>query len=113
MPLEFNPRRCSICGQNSRRGGDEDFSRDTYFIDCDRCGLYHLTLGAHYNIGTMKPALRPFLQCATRQASEAGRSLRLDQENIEIYAQEHENSGIPENIEKFLVFLRNRFPRPG
>lgn len=85
---QHNPERCPLCGGPLR-------------------GVAALpqSLGAD---------CRRFVCCATRQNSEAGRRPpRLTAETTESLCSEHGNTSIPENIERFLVFVRNRCPRPG
>jgi hypothetical protein len=101
---------CRLCGHNTRNGGVADFDRDIYFFDCERCGLYHMTFEAYFNAGTMETA---FLRTATRQAFEGtGAPLRLTAGNLDVLPREHENTSIPENVEKFLSYIRNKCPRP-
>jgi|ERR1017187_3545225 hypothetical protein len=102
--------KCRLCGQSTRRGGVADFAREIYFFDCERCGLYHMTFEAYFNAGTMETV---FLQAATRQAFEVtGAPLRLTAENLDVLPREHEDTSIPENVEKFLSYIRNKCPRP-
>lgn len=101
---------CRLCGQGIRRGGVADFARGIYYFECNRCGLYHMTFQAYFNAGTMETV---YLQAASRQAFEAARiPLLLTTENLEVLPREHENTSIPENVEKFLSYVRAKCPRP-
>src|SRR5579862_844073 len=61
----------------------------------------------------MDEELKIWLQCAARQASEMKRSLLLTRANVDVLGQGHSKTSIPENLEKFLTYTRNRRPRPG
>ena len=112
----INVDRCVLCGRNTRNGGVKNFNPDIYFFDCELCGPYHITFQAYFNVQTIAEDLKPFLRCATRQAFEtsAGQNpLLLTTDNIDILPHEHENTSIPENLEKFLSYIRSKCPRPG
>jgi len=57
---------------------------------------------------------RTYLRAATRQASEAKRTILLQSDNIDsLIQEEHERTRIPQNIDKLLQFIALRCPRPG
>lgn len=101
---------CRLCGRNTRKGGVADFDRDISFFDCERCGLYQMTFEAYFNVRSMEAGL---LRAATRQTFEMKKApLLLTAENIDVLTRERENTSIPENVEKFLSYIRNKCPRP-
>ena len=105
---EVNIQRCTLCGQQPESGGLIDFDRRIYGFVCNRCGKYQVTAEACNELGDIR-----LLRCATRQASEAGRTVLLTTRNLKSLASEHEDASIPRNLDKFLHFLAIRCPRPG
>src|SRR5262249_23645423 len=56
---------------------------------------------------------RSLVGSATRQASLYATPLLLRQEDLDRIVEERERTTIPENVEKILLYIQHRCPRPG
>jgi hypothetical protein len=87
-------------------GGTE---KGFYRMRCRRCGEYEITDHAYQDIEEQSP----FLQAAARQEFEAGRRLRISNDNLQRLIAEHSSTDIPQNTDKLLNFISRRCRRPG
>lgn len=107
--------RCKLCGLNLETGAQSGLERGAakdvgyYKLRCRRCGHYEITLEAFNDLRD----LSPFLQCATRQEYEAGRCLRIGNDNWQGLIDEHSSTDIATNRDKLLTYILRRCPRPG
>ncbi len=112
--MTTDPHNCAICdwpasGVKMRNAGDVD----GLVIECPRCGRYELigpeAIDQSFNWSS---ELRNPLSCAARQASEAGRPIRIMGKNAADLARPHTNSRVADNQERLLREIAKRAVRP-
>jgi hypothetical protein len=82
----------------------------TFTCQCRRCGTYDITLEASQDIPM---TVSPYLQAASRQASESGQRVLIKNSNWKQLIAEHGQTTISENIQKLLLHVMRRTRRPG
>jgi len=101
--------RCKLCAANLLAPIMGDV-RVTFTCQCRRCGTYDITLEAYQDIPL---TVSPYLQAASRQASEGGIKLLITTKNWKRLIAEHDQTAISENIQKLLLHVMRRTRRPG
>jgi len=101
--------RCKLCGSNLLAPVMGDVSA-TFTCQCRRCGTYDITFEAYQDIPL---AVSPYLRAASRQASESGQRLVITTRNWMRLIAEHDQTAIPENIQKLLLHVMRHTRRPG
>src|SRR5205085_2332635 len=74
---------------------------------------YSMQFMAEVNAKSMDARVKLFVSAATRQAFEFGPPLLLSADNLEQIGEERERTTIPQNVDKFLAYIRLKCPRPG
>jgi hypothetical protein len=86
---------------------------EVWTVECPQCGKYEIDgASAGWNLNQLPPALRGALSCATRQSSEFGRIIRIDDRNLSLIPEGHNNTSVSGNIDKLLRLIAAR-SRPG
>jgi nucleoside 2-deoxyribosyltransferase len=100
---------CPICNRDVKvRDVDQ-----SVFVDGPQCGRFFLTLAGYSDILNMESDQRSALSCATRQASEDGRSLTIpSKENAKDFAESHSHTRVAENQMRLLREVAKRAKRP-
>jgi hypothetical protein len=122
-PSMSNLVNCVICGR-SRENGFQPYC-DWVFEDgpspvpaqeanCQQCGQYYLlgSLNDYYMADLVDTPKKTALSCATRQASESGKPLRLTRENAAKFAGAHVETRVSDNMDNLLRWIAKRAPRP-
>ncbi|MGH9343469.1 MAG: TFIIB-type zinc ribbon-containing protein [Terriglobia bacterium] len=102
-------QQCPICGETS---DITDTNRDTYLIDCPRCGKFEIAWEATVS-GATPDILPQYLSAGARQATEAGRRLKIIPENLREIAELHQRTTVSEKLNKLLEFLAKKTKVPG
>lgn len=111
--------RCFICGSptdfDKANPPDVPTLEDTeQWITCPVCGKYGLDHYLLRNPLLSLGELAPFVSAATRQASERGRPVELNQSTkFSTIAEPYRNSSVSQKIEKLLRTIAERCRRPG
>jgi hypothetical protein len=109
-------RNCALCNRTPTDGvqmGNAG-SHSSLWVTCPLCGRYELIgpFAATHNIRWSKE-VRQALSCATRQASESGRTLKISSlSDGEDLARPHMNTRVVENQERLLQEMAKRAQRP-
>ena len=92
-------------------GTTAHFARD-FLIRCKRCGDYRVS--RQLSMLPMVPKdLKRYLSAAARQAHEAGRTIILEQDNLEELAAPHRSVTVSQRVEMVLRFVAARCGQPG
>jgi hypothetical protein len=110
------PDNCPICNRSPAEAVKMQNSGvfDGLRIECPQCGRYEL-VGVETLIASSRwgAELRCALSCAARQATEAGRPLRITSESVAAeLAVPHMHSRVSDNRERLLSQIAKRARRP-
>jgi hypothetical protein len=115
--MDSDDKNCVLCelpppevkmGPGSSSGVVNSIFNPTLAINCPRCGQYEFVFNGYKDFEEIKKAL----SCASRQAWESGRPLRITPANFQDIARPHMRSGVSENQQRLLQEIAKRTGRP-
>lgn len=111
---------CPLCGLAAQlqtpgyRNADGSPPQNNFRVACERCGQYGIagSVGDYFDAWSIAAEERLWLSCATRQATDCGRRLVLQEDRLKRIANDHRNTSFSQIMMKALTHFA-RHSRPG